>query len=104
MTAMPGIVIAAVPPAAATSATLAGPLRGPRYLVPGQRVRFHLVASAKPMRLCYQAGAGRKTCYGTATSWSILVRPSAAQYFTVRSNGRVVGRLIYINGALRTKL
>ena len=105
---VPGILIAAVPPAAIASPTLArtlaGPLRGPKYILPGQRVRFHLVASAKPMRLCYQAGAGRKTCYRTATSWSVVVRPSAVQYFTVRSKGHVVGRLIYVNGTLRTKV
>lgn len=91
-------------PVSPTASSKAGPLRGPRYIVPGQRVRFHLVRPGRRMQLCYQAGSGRKTCYGTASSWSVLVRPSAVQYFTVRSKGRVVGRLIYVDGTLRTKL
>jgi hypothetical protein len=104
MLTIPSTVVAPAVPVVRAAAAKAGPLRGPRYIVPGQRVRFRLAGSSRPMQLCYQAGSGRKTCYAAARSWSVLVRPSAVQYFTVRSKGKVVGRLIYVDGTLRTKI
>jgi hypothetical protein len=102
--AIASTALALAAPASPAAAGKAGPLRGPKYIVPGQRVRFHLSPAGRRMQLCYQAGSGRKTCYRSGSSWYVVIRPSAVQYFTVRSGGHVVGRLIYVDGKLRTKI
>jgi hypothetical protein len=73
-------------------------LSGPQSVRVGQTVE---ISGSEAGDLCYKHGTSRIRCTKGGPSWNVKILPGLQQFFTLRVNGVVIGRLVYRDAGLQ---